>query len=277
MIYMDIKMKNEKLEHYEDKFTTKIGIVNEGHEGYIFDKNVSKNISNMDYFEYQIYSTSGIEIKDKELLEIFKYLTLTTSYTDIRIWPNRIAAYGGSVQTSRKSALSAALACTESIFFGHLPVVKCYYFLKEIKKQLEFKNLESIIKENIDKKRIFYGFGRPNSTIDERGITFKKKLEDFNSKKIKNILLIFKIQEILKTKFNKNININQGGIVAAFAFDLGLNIEQVESIYSFIFTNTMVPPYDYVKNNMPVGTFLPFRSEDIIYEGEHILGRKWDE
>ena len=169
-----------------------IGYTVPGFDGYIFEKSVKKDIMKYSFEEYMYFLATQKEPKDSNKLDILRDWYISTGYTDLRIWPNRIAAYAAQNKTDLNSSLAASLSANQSEIYGQLSLIRC----SEMLRRSDYcDSLENFLKKEINENKYIYGFGRPNAPDDERVIAFieRNPIEKNNSYYIKRLLEIEKI------------------------------------------------------------------------------------
>ena len=243
-----------------------IGYTIPGFDGYIFEKSVKKDIVKYSFEEYMYFLATQKEPKDSEKLNILRDWYISTGYTDLRIWPNRIAVYAAQNKTELNSSLAASLSSNQSEIYGQLSLIRCAEML--IRSE-QFNSLENFLEKEINKNKYIYGFGRPNAPNDERVIAFieRNPIEKNNSYYLKKLL------EIEKILMKKNIKMNYAAIGAAICLDLKMEVDEIENLVSLCLLRPTASVFNYIKKMEKD----PLDSDKInlIYEGDYKIGRKW--
>jgi hypothetical protein len=259
-----------KLDDYYLNYSSFLGHVKEGNSAFIYNKSIESEISNMTFLEYIIFCSTGIDItnENKEIKEMLEFVMKITPYTDIRIWPNRMTALSGNFQNSLSSGIISGTSSFDSNFFGGKSSLKIYDMIENLKETNNFYN--SVIKQ-----RPLYGFSRPNGAPDERRNFFVNKFGLKEILKYEEFQLIFKAEEILFKE--KNVKLNISSIFTVLLRKLNFKKNDISAFAAILFTSTLPLIYIHNRENIKNGSFLPIKSEDIIYEGDYKIGRKWED
>lgn len=240
------------------------------------NKDLHHELGSLDWFSLNLFGITGREFQQKEL-EVLNYIWLSTSYADIRIWPNRIAALASSARTTPILAMVGGIASCDAELFVAKPLVSCLSMYLSIGKQLETRkqehknsSLNTIIEEKINSKKTIFGYGRPITSTDERVPHLVKFLHERDMDNGRYFKMAFKIEAILKEK--KNIQMNIAALYAAVCADFGFNEVQMNLFVSLLVYAGMPPCYlDTLEK--PAGTLLPLKCSDIAYTREET--RAW--
>ncbi len=261
-------MKKNDIRKYEDFFPNDLGYLQEGLNSYVFNKGLDE-IMELKTFDYIYFSATGSLPPENEYLKLLKVLFNISSYTDIRLWPNRVVGYAGNNQNSKYASIATGLCAFESKMFGFIPVIKSYNFLERMKNS---KNLE---KDVLNEKR-YYGFGRINNPKDERIEFFIKYIKKHKLNINPTLELVFAIEKILNEN-NIPIKANYASLLTSVAIDSEVSCENLISYNTFSLGFTLNSVFLFTKNKIPEESFLPVSSKKIIYEGDYKIGRKWED
>lgn len=258
---------------YQDfylKYSKHLGTVKEGESAYIYNKNVEKEISKMDFIEYYIFCSTGIDASSfkKELKEMLEFIVKTTAYTDVRIWPNRITALSGNYQNSLSSGIISGTSTFDSNLFGTISSLKIYDMIEKFKSSTDFEN-------TVKKQKPLYGFSRPNKKNDERINFFINKFGMNKILQYEELRLLFEAEKIIFKEKGSKLNISS--VYTVLFRELGFDKNDIRAFVSILFTSTLPLIYMHNRENVKNGSFLPIKSEDIIYEGSYEIGRKWED
>ncbi len=229
------------------------------------DKNLHEEFKTSSWFELNLYGITGKRFSEKEL-KILNYIWISTSYSDVRIWPNRITALAGSSRATPLISLIGGLASCEAKLFVAQPLVSCLCFFLEISKKIKLgNNLETLLKERIEHNKTIFGYGRPITSVDERVPHFIKFLNELDADKGENFKLAFKIERFLKQE--KNIQMNIAALYSAVCADLGFSQIEMNLFVSLLVVAGMAPLYLEALQKPELGV-LPLTIDDIEYTGE---------
>jgi len=258
---------------YQDfylKYPKELGSVQEGKSAFIYNKNVEIDLPKMDFWEYNIFLSTGIDTTDKEKIvkKMLEFIMKISCYTDIRIWPNRMTGLSGNFQNSVSAGMASGMSAFDSNLFGTISSLKIYDMIDRIK---DANNLE----ETLMKERPLYGFSRPNKQDDERRNFFINEFGMDIILKFDEFKILFKAEDFLFEK--KKVKLNISSIFTVLLRILGLKKNDIRAFGALLFSGSLPLIYMYNRENIKNGSFLPIKSEDIIYEGEYEIGRKWED
>jgi citrate synthase len=259
------------LEGLHSQYKTNAGLAYLSECSIFRNKDLHHDLGELSWFEFNLFGITGKKYSPVEL-EILNFIWVSTSYADIRIWPNRIAALASSARTTPILSMVGGIASCDAELFVAKPLVSCLSMYLSIGKKLEnnSSSLNEIIEEKLIHKKTIFGFGRPITSTDERVphlITFLHKRNMDNGKYFK---MAFKIEAILKEK--KQIQMNIAALYAAICADFGFNEVEMNLFVSLLVYAGMPPCYlDTLEK--PAGTLLPIKANDIKYTG--IKPRAW--
>lgn len=262
-----------RLEQCEDHWETELGGSLLGERVVARGKDLFTEFNHYSWHKYLLLMITGREFSDKDIEFLDKFWMLAISYPDPRIWSNRIGALAGTVRSTAHLGISAGCAGAEARIFGGQALIAAADFIvkcaKKVKKGCE---LEKIVYSELKNGKSIYGFGRPVSRKDERIKPLEELMEKYDYCQGKHVLLVYRINEILK-KGGCSMQMNAGGLIAAIGADLGL------SAYEFYLwlvngfnAGTTACYLDAL--NKQEGTLFPLRCERIYYQG--MPKRKWD-
>ncbi|TQV77057.1 hypothetical protein FLL45_03640 [Aliikangiella marina] len=257
-------MTEQQLSAYRQSYPTHAGIA-ELSRGSIFrGKNLHEFIKNKTWFELNLFGITGRQFSSNEI-KVLNYIWSSTSYADIRIWPNRVAAIAAAARTTPILAMVGGISTCDAELFVARPLVTCLKMLKAIGDKVDNgADYQDLIDEKLNKKQTIYGYGRPITSIDERVPHFVNFLNEQQHPVGANFKLAFKIEAYLKQK--KNIRMNIAALYSAVCLDLGFNEVEMN-----LFVTTLVyagmPPCYLDTLQKPPGAFLPTKCSDIGYTG----------
>lgn len=235
------------------------------------NQDLHHELGSLDWFSLNLFGITGRKFQQNEL-EVLNYIWLSTSYADIRIWPNRIAALASTTRTTPILSMVGGIASCDAELFVAKPLVSCLSMYLSIGKKIsEHHSLNDIIEEKINHKKTIFGYGRPITSTDERVPHLVKFLHDREMDNGRYFKMAFKIEAILKEK--KQIQMNIAALYAAVCADFGFNEVQMNLFVSLLVFAGMPPCYlDTLEK--PAGTLLPLKASDVAYTG--IETRNWE-
>ncbi|MET1253628.1 hypothetical protein [Aliikangiella maris] len=230
------------------------------------EKDLHNDFTSESWFELNLYGITGREFTEVQL-KILNYIWRSTSYSDIRIWPNRIAALAGTTRSTALMSIVGGLSSCDAELFVTQPLVNCLVMYQKMEKLLTIhgQSLEFLIQQKLDSNETIFGFGRPITSVDERVPHFVSYLNRLGCDKGFHFKLAFKIEAILKAK--KNIQMNIAALYSAVLADLEFNKTELSLFVSLLVVAGMPPCYLDAQKKPP-GTFLPIKCSDINFVGE---------
>lgn len=263
-------MSQNELEQLNKYYPTSAGLAFLSERSVYRGKDLHSELGSKSWFELNLYGITGREFSSKEL-KILNYIWLSTSYADIRIWPNRITALAGSARTSPILSLVGGIASCDAELFVAQPLVSCLSMYRSFDKKIKRgENLEDLLKIKIANKKTIFGYGRPLTSSDERVPHLVKFLNDLSADNGYFFKMAFKIEAFLKKE--KKIQMNIAALYAAVCADLGFNEIEMNLFVSLLVYAGMPPSYlDSMEK--PSGAILPLKCSEIKYTGLKL--KKW--
>lgn len=263
-------MTNSVLNKLHQQYPTQAGLAFLSECSIFRNKNLHTELDSLTWFEFNLFGITGKNFTKNEV-EVLNYVWLSTSYADIRIWPNRIAALASTARTTPILSMVGGIASCDAELFVAKPLVSCLSMYRSIHSRLKNGELlNDIILEKINSKKTLFGFGRPITSVDERVPHLVKFI---HNKKMDNgdyYKMAFKIEAILKRE--KNIQMNIAALYAAICADMGFNEVEMNLFVSLLVYAGMPPCYlDTLKK--PPGALLPLKINDVKFTGA--TAKKW--
>lgn len=258
----------------EDNWETDLGAWFAGERVVLRGKDLFTELYNESWISVWHYAITGRFFPEKGLEFWSRIWVLCTSYPEPRIWNNRIAALSGSSKSTAFLAMAGANSVSDAKFFGgHAQYAATEFIIRAKKLVDDGETIEEIVKNEIKKIRTFPpGYGRPIIKSDERippAIRLAKDLGLFDGPHVK---LAFQIDKLL-VKNRYRVQINIGGLAAAFAADQGLSPYEWYCVATVMYSAGMIACY-MDSASKPAGTFFPLRCGRIDYKGKP--RRKWE-
>ena len=250
----------------DDNWVTNIGLSFPGERVVFRDKDLLNDLRDLKWMGLLLYGITGRLFDDKQIRLFEGLWNLSSSYPDLRLWNNRVAALAGTSRSTITLGISAAMAISEANLYGRRPDVRAIDFLYRTKKKLENgEQLIIIIKEELNKFRVIPGFGRPIVNKDERIAPVMQLAEKLGYAKGQYVNLVFNIEDIL-IKGRWRFRMNVAALAAALAADQNLTTSEYHCLSTPCFLAGIIPCIlDTLKK--PEGTFLPLRCERVAFEG----------
>ncbi len=256
----------------EDHWETDLGAWFPGERVVFRGKDLFQELGDSSWMGLLLYGITGREFNEKQLRLFEGIWTICTSYPDPRLWNNRVAALAGTARSTSALGISAATAVSEASIYGGLPIIRSIDFLYRASHSLEAGgNLEDIVKSELKKYRLIFGYGRPIIGTDERItplMSLSKELGFFNGK---FVTLAFSVEEVLLNK-RLRMHMNIAAFISGLAADQGLSNREHYLFLTLCFSAGIFPcNIDTV--NKTEGSFFPLHCNRICYEGTP--SRKW--
>lgn len=228
-------------------------------------------LKDMDWVELYVFGITGRRFSPAQL-RLMHAIWTYTSYPDVRLWNNRVAALAGSARSTGTLGVAAALAVSEASIYGRGIDIRVIDFLIRTRKQLdEGGTLADCVSVELETHRSIAGYGRPLINGDERNQPMLDLARSLGQDQGPYLQLAFAIEDILLTG-RWRMRMNYGGVVAALAADLGLSPKEY---YLFMFPAFLagMQPCFIEASERPEGTLYPMSCADILYEGR--AQRSW--
>jgi hypothetical protein len=228
-------------------------------------KDLHVDLKDMDWMELYVFGITGRHFSPEQLRLMHSIWTYT-SYPDVRLWNNRVAALAGSVRSTGNLGVAAALAVSEASIYGRGIDMRAIDFLLRTRKRLQDGGtLEECIRSELDHHRSIAGYGRPLINGDERNPHILALAEKLNLNKGGYLQLAFDVESFLFAG-RWRMKMNYAGLVAALIADLGFSPQEY---YLFAFPAFLagVQPCLIEASESPEGTLYPMACTDILYEG----------
>jgi len=222
-------------------------------------------LKDMDWLELYVFGITGRRFSAAQLRLLHSIWTYT-SYPDIRLWNNRVAALAGSARSTGTLGVAAALAVSEASLYGGGILTRAIDFLIRTQKQLdEGGTLAECIRVEMEANRIIAGYGRPLTNADERNQHILDLARGLGLDQGPYLRLAFAIEEFLCAgRWRKKMN--YGGLAAALTADLGLSPREFNLYWFPAFLAGMQPCF-IEASERPEGALYPMSCADILYEG----------
>lgn len=263
-------MKQTPLLLSESIWNTKIGKAFLCERTVLRGKDLHHDLGDWDWFAVYLYGITGREFTEEQVT-MLSYFWVASSYADPSIWPNHVAALGGTVRTTSSLSSMAGLAISEATIYGRRPERKALdFFYRALKDKKDNAALEDILEQEMQHKKTIYGYGRPLASLDERIPHTLAKAKSLGLDQGEHLKLAFEIYRYLKAK--KGLSINISAINTAIVADIGLSPEEYQLFLTPCFITGIEPCYVDARDKTE-GSFFPVRCSNIQYKGR--ARRSW--
>jgi hypothetical protein len=228
-------------------------------------KDLHADLKDMDWMELYVFGITGRRLSSEQLRLLHSVWTYT-SYPDVRLWNNRVAALAGSSRSTGNLGVAAALAVSEASIYGRGIDMRAIDFLLRTQKSLQAGGaLEDCVRVELDAHRSIAGYGRPLINGDERNQHMMALAEKLGMNKGPYLQLAFDIENLLFSG-RWRMKMNYAGLVAALIADLGFSPREY---YLFLFPAFLagMQPCLIEASERPEGTLYPISCNDILYDG----------
>ncbi|MBU0620913.1 MAG: citryl-CoA lyase [Gammaproteobacteria bacterium] len=223
-------------------------------------------LNDMDWVELYMFGVTGRRFS-KEQLRLMHSIWTYTSYPDVRLWNNRVAALAGSSRSTGTLGMAAALAVSEASIYGRGIDMRAYDFLHRTRRQVEAGgDLLECIRLELDERRSVAGYGRPLVNGDERNRHMLALAKSLGLDQGHYLRLAMRIEETMLGN-RLRMKMNYAGLVAALMADIGFSPKEYY-LYSFPAFLAGMSPCFIEASERPEGTLYPIPCTDILYEGE---------
>lgn len=222
-------------------------------------------LKDMDWLELYVFGITGRRFPPAQL-RLMHAIWTYTSYPDVRLWNNRVAALAGSTRSTGTLGAAAALAVSEASIYGGGISLRAIDFLIRTRQQLDQgATLADCVSIELEAHRSIAGYGRPLINCDERNPHMLALAASLALDQGPYLRLAFEIEDVL-FKGRCRMRMNYGALAAALAADLGLSPKEY---YLFVFPAFLagMPPCFIEASDRPEGTLYRISCTDIAYEG----------
>ncbi|MBI5890561.1 MAG: citryl-CoA lyase [Nitrosomonadales bacterium] len=224
------------------------------------------DLKDMDWVELYVFGITGRRFSQAQL-RLMNAIWTYTSYADVRLWNNRVAALAGSARSTGPLGLAAALAISEAgIYGGGIFARSIDFFIRTKHRMDDGAELDSCILEELDMHRSIGGYGRPLVNGDERIPHLMELACSLGLDRGPYLRLAFAVEEKLLAG-RLRMKMNYAALVAALGADIGLT-QRESCLFVFPVFLAGMPPGFIEASDRPEGTLYPIPCTDILYEGE---------
>lgn len=258
-------MSNSQLQAHENNWKTRIGKAFLCDRAVLRGRDLHHELGDWNWFAVYLYGITGREFSDNQI-KMLAYFWIATSYADPSIWPNHVAALGGTVRSTASLSCMAGLALGEASIYGRRPEKRALDFFYRTREAMnKGEALAELIERELVERKTIYGYGRPLAKIDERvphTLVMAKKLGLDGGQYLQ---LAKDVYHYLKN--NKGLSINISAINTALVADIGLSPEEYQLFLTPCFITGIAPCYVDARDK-PEGAFFPMQCSSIEYQGK---------
>ncbi|RZU38357.1 hypothetical protein EV700_2288 [Fluviicoccus keumensis] len=264
-------MSHQPLLDHEHVWNTRIGKAFLCERTVMRGKDLHHELGDWDWFKLYLYGITGRELADNQI-RMLSYFWVATSYADPSIWPNHVAALGGSVRSTASLSCMAGLAISEASIYGRRPEKRALDFFYRTAAALDKGDtLAAVVEREIRERKTIYGYGRPLAKMDERIPHTLQKAKQLGLAEGRYLRLALDVYRYLKAE--KGLSMNISAVNTAIVADIGLSPEEYQLFLTPCFITGIAPCYIDARDK-PEGAFFPMRCESL--SGETRPKRVWD-
>lgn len=229
-------------------------------------RDLHADLKNMDWLELYMFGITGRHFSPQQL-RLMHAIWTYTSYPDVRLWNNRVAALAGSSRSTGTLGVAAALAVSEASIYGGGILARAIDFFIRTRERIEGGvALIDCLREELDSHRSIGGYGRPIVNGDERIPPMLELARTLGLDQGPHLRLAFEIEELLLAG-RWRMKMNYAAVVTALGADLGLTRQEFRLFMFPVFLAGMQPCF-IEATEREEGTLFPLSCADILYEGK---------
>lgn len=225
-----------------------------------------KDLKDMDWIELYVFGITGRRFT-KEQLCLMHAMWTYTSYPDVRLWNNRVAALAGSSRSTGTLGIAAALAVSEASIYGGGILTRTMDFFIRTQRRIENgEDLTDCIREELAVHRSIGGYGRPLVNGDERIPHLLALARSLGLDLGPYLRLAFALEEKLLAG-RWRMKMNYMALASALIADIGFSTRECYLFFFPVFLAGMSPGYIEAAER-PEGSLYPISCASIMYEGQ---------
>ena len=222
-------------------------------------------LKDMDWLELYVFGITGRRFS-AEQLRLMHSIWTYTSYPDVRLWNNRVAALAGSARSTGTLGVAAALAVSEASIYGGGILARAIDFFIRTQQRLEDGgDVLTCICEEFDTHRNIGGYGRPLINGDERIQPLLALAGSLGLDQGRYLRLAFAVEEALLAG-RWRMKMNYAAVVSALGADVGFSQREFYLFMFPVFLAGMQPCF-IEASERPEGALYRISCADILYEG----------
>ena len=224
------------------------------------------DLKDMDWLELYVFGITGRRFSTEQL-RLMHAIWTYTSYPDVRLWNNRVAALAGSARSTGNLGVAAALAVSEATIYGGGILARAIDFFIRTRQQLDQgATLDDCVSIELEAHRSIAGYGRPLINGDERIQPMLALARSLDLDHGPYFRLAFAVEEALLSG-RWRMKMNYAALVAALGADIGLTQREFSLFMFPVFLAGMQPCF-IEASERPEGTLYRISCADIAYEGQ---------
>jgi hypothetical protein len=229
------------------------------------------DLTDIDWVELYAFGITGRRFSPEQLRLMHAFWTYT-SYPDVRLWNNRVAALAGNVRSTGAHGIAAALAVSEADIYGTGPLARSIDFLLRTRQRVDQgDDLVDCLRDELKTHRNIGGYGRPVINMDERIQPTLDLARQLNLDQGSYLRLAVAVEESL-LQGRWRMKMNYAAVVAALGLDLGFTRRELCLLMFPVFLAGMLPCFVEAAER-PEGTLFALSCKDILYNGR--TNRPW--
>jgi hypothetical protein len=268
---MTLHSRDQGSLQYTDVLKSRMGTFFPGSHVIFRGQELHTTLKDMDWMELYVFGITGRRFSSQQL-RLMHAIWTYTSYPDVRLWNNRVAALAGSVRSTATLGVAAALAVSEASIYGGGILARAIDFFIRTGGRLDAgATLIDCVREELDAHRSIGGYGRPLINGDERiqpMLTLAKELDLDGGRYLR---LAFEVEEQLLAG-RWRMKMNYAALVSALGADIGLSKQEFNLFMFPVFLAGMQPCFIEAAER-PEGTLFSSRCIDVLYSG--VPQRRW--
>ena len=218
---------------------TSAGIVVPGKYAFMRDLDIHKDMPNWPWMKGWLFAVTGRQFSDAEV-RLVEGIWLYTSYPDVRLWNNRVAAFAASARSTPSLGLAAGISSSEAYVFGRQPDFQAVSFIQRVvSRAATGVELEGLIDEELATFGRVAGYGRPLNSEDERMAPLKALARSLDLAEGPHERAVAEVGALLQRR-KKRLAPNYAALASAFGADLGLSPREYVAVVSLCFVAGMV-------------------------------------
>lgn len=228
-------------------------------------KDLHADLKDMDWMELFVFGITGRRFSRAQL-RLLQAVWTTTSYPDVRIWNNRVAALAGSARSTGNLAVSAALAVSEASIYGRGIDIRAIDFLIRARRHVDAgQDLAAFVQDELRQERSIAGYGRPLVSRDERIEHLLALARELGLADGPFLALAHAVRDVLRSGRWRQ-EMNYAGLAAALVADMGFSPREYY-LYGFpAFLAGMLPCFIEAAEG-PEGALFPLPCSHLQYQG----------
>jgi citrate synthase len=230
------------------------------------NKDLFAECSQWPWMKLLLFALTGREFNEAQIKLCEGIWVNCGSYPDPRIWPNRVAAFAGTVRSTGALGIAASIAVSEAKIYGRRADRSAFSFITSARRAVEEgKELLDFIKTHMEINRGIAGYGRPLVTGDERIVPLMSLAGKLGLDKGPHVQLAFQVERLLQqNRYRMAMNI--AVVCASLMADQGFTVNDYYHWTIVSYTAGALPCYIDSLGH-PQASFFPMEVKDMRYTG----------